>query len=237
MANLSNNPARVALLTAMAESTDNGAKVWDEQPPVRNSTKRALLEAAYVKVTNKKAAITAEGRAALTKATLDTMALPTAPAAEPKADAKAKFEAARAEVVKPAKGNGKAKRVAVEAAQPAANPPEQKAEPVQQAEQPAPVAPTAEGKAKVEAPAKWVMTKRTESGWQPSPKDKLSAIIQDVYGVNYYHAPAIALIWAASQFADLEGIEAAREALEEINRERDEAGKPIAVPPYGSKLF
>lgn len=243
MANLANNPARALLLTAMAESNDNGAKVWDEQPATRNSTKQALLQSGYVKITNTKAAITAEGRAALTKLSLDDLA-----AKWPKEVAKAKFEAARAEVVKPAKpANAKPTKKALTAAlqsdefakavsaQPAANPPEQKTEPVK--EEPV------EGEQEVEdfRPASEVLggpVKPTFTpAYQPGQGYLLAAILRDIYGVGLADAPALAVIWAASQLADIEGVETAKNELAQVNKFREQAGVVPAYPPYGSKLF
>jgi hypothetical protein len=222
MTGIANNPARVALLTAMEDALDDGAKIWEEQPPVRNSTKQALLKAGFVKVAKGgKAYITEEGRNALKalpeeklKTATAQVALEAAPDA-PKGNgeaAKAKFEAARAEVVKPAKAPKAAPKAAkVKAPKAATNPPEQKAEqpaPVQQAEQPAAVAPTEE----------------------VLPLHRLVRILHTEYDVGALEAPAYAIIWSAEILADKTDIETAKAALAALNRKRKQAGKVQAIP-------
>jgi hypothetical protein len=230
MTGIANNPARVALLTAMEDALDDGAVIWEEQPATRNSTKRALLEAGFVKVgKGGKAYITEEGRKAVealaAKGQTAQVALEAATEA-PKADAKAKFEAARAEVIKAPKAKAekpapKAKPTKAAltaalqsdefaqavAALPAANPPEQKAEPVQQAEQPA------------AAPQEEVL-----------PLHRLVRILHTEYDVGALEAPAYAIIWSAEILADKTDIETAKAALAALNRKRKAAGKVQATP-------
>lgn len=243
MTGITNNPARVALLTEMAEQTDGGAKVWEEQPATRNGTKNALLRDGYVTIAKGgKASITSKGREAVTACTLKAMTsqvaleagTPTKGEEAKGEEAKAKFEAARAEVVKPAKKRAAAEakpeaktdtRFTKAAKAKAVEDTRKLSEPAQQAEQPAP-----------EQPAP-VADEQPEMDPTDPRGSKLARIILDIYGVNFLEAPALALIWAASQLADLEGVEAAKTELSYCNWRRERAGKTVALPPYGSKLF
>lgn len=286
---ITKNPARVDLLTAMAQGDDDGTKVWFEQPKGRDLTKLALVRDGYATAEGK---ITPQGRGALAALKLDAVS-PMPKAGEPakvdrakakaaedfalgqkvsettKAElelnaqaaetAKAKFEAARAEVVKPAKAakptkaaltaslqseefakavaalpapteadkeaakaRARANRAGTPAkgrdilpAQPAKIPAEVKSEPVAEA----PEAPEEQAKPSL------------GRGYL------LAAILRDIYGVGLADAPALAVIWAACQLADMEGVEVAKAELSEVNKFREQAGKVPAYPPYGSKLF
>lgn len=66
---------------------------------------------------------------------------------------------------------------------------------------------------------------------------KLAAIVQGIYGVNFLEAPAITLIWAATQMIEIEGKDAAKAELSALNAKREAAGKIPAYAPYGSLLF
>jgi outer membrane biosynthesis protein TonB len=252
MTGIANNPARVALLTAMEDQLDDGAKLWEEQPKTRDTTKNALLRDGYVAILKGgKAYITEKGREAVAalaaKGQTSQVALEAGTPTKGE-EAKAKFEAARSEVVKPAKPaapenqepagkvraaqkavaqydakQAKAEKPATKRAAANAKKPEAKTEaapqPAQQAEQPAPEAPKEQAK-----PSLGV-------GY------KLAAILRDIYGVGLADAPTLAVIWAASQLADMDGAEVAQAELAEVNKFREQAGVVPAYPPYGSKLF
>jgi histone H1/5 len=252
MTGISNNPARVALLTEMSEQTDGGAKVWEAQSAARNGTKQALLRDGYVSIAKGgKASITSKGREAVTAHTLKAMALPIpAPEAEaPKADeaptakgeaakgeaAKAKFEAARSEVVKapkapkarkPTKADLTAALRSEEFAQAVAAQPAAN-KPEVKAE-PAPVQ-------QAEQPAPEA-PKPQAAQEEVLPLHRLVRILHTEYDVGALEAPAYAIIWSAEILADKTDVETAKAALAALNRKRKAAGKVQATPAEGHFL-
>jgi hypothetical protein len=65
----------------------------------------------------------------------------------------------------------------------------------------------------------------------------IDQVLQDVYGVNVFNAPPIAIVWAAEFMAKRDGIEVAKAELSEANRRREKAGKRLAHLEFGHPLF
>ena len=65
----------------------------------------------------------------------------------------------------------------------------------------------------------------------------IDQVLQDVYGVNVYSAPATCVVWAAEFMAQRDGIELAKSELSDANRRREKLGKRPAYVEYGHPLF
>lgn len=62
-------------------------------------------------------------------------------------------------------------------------------------------------------------------------------IMADRYDSGLGVFDPISVLWANERTADSIGVDAAKKELSKINRVREKLGLPVAVHPYGHRLF
>ena len=66
---------------------------------------------------------------------------------------------------------------------------------------------------------------------------ELERVLNNDYGVGSLVASPECVLWAADRVADRLGTDEAKRQLSELNRKRERAGRTVAVPNYGTRLF
>lgn len=65
----------------------------------------------------------------------------------------------------------------------------------------------------------------------------IAKIMAEVYDAGPIRSDSSVVEWAALRYAEIAGVEAAKTALAELNRERERMGSMPCYVPYGSPLY